>query len=369
MSTPESTAKGGSKDVLSRREFLKTAVSGAGATVFFTMEGRHVWAAEVKEGMSWIEGIRALRSIVFKPGAVEESAIFIKGKYGAGRWSVPQEGKQGNVDIVYEDLGEVAEMVRKNELEEIMIAHVHVLDGVSRGYTMTKEIESQMQVGTQTRLVLPPSYHDVAIARARMPRVDGEGLEEIPRRLLKEVVVDPRGVWIYQHETDPNGAFTKGYAEALALAERFAPEMEALLENFTKSELLAFLDLKRYRGGSLGTADPGDTLSHIRIKAQVAATYALRSNNLSWIDLEDSAPLQRCLASASEATRRAYDDYIVSLKEYRTKVHNLYDSQETFIQKSAENTVTSEDYIALKRAYYEVSGVAIDFVSYDDIGL
>src|SRR3989344_3806488 len=82
---------------LSRREFLKRGGSAAALTLlpfsagFFT-ETSHAWSKEVKEGDSWLEGLKALRDEVFN-SRVESMAVLIQQKDEKILWKRFARGK------------------------------------------------------------------------------------------------------------------------------------------------------------------------------------------------------------------------------------------------------------------------------------
>jgi len=326
----------------------------------------------VKEGMSWEEGIRALRSAVFKPNANEEFALFLKRKDGKNMWHMPKEGGRSGVDVSYDELREVKQALYNQELEEIIDAHTHPIDVMltSEGRaSMSEEDVHAMRAGTKQMISIPPSKTD--ITDLVVGKLGLSGIKGRDRAVAavtsdfstKSMVADPRGIWFYQPITDKNDSFVEEYRNAARRVENYINSaiktVRSRVEKFSHRELDTILGVIALKGGKAIEINrpPFQTRANKIADILTAVSHELHE--------EGKEIMQKILTIEEMQTHDApVDSQLLLLKR---QVHFL-ETRVKFIEKSHKNPLVQDDYNGLIKAYHGV-GVSLQFTSYQDLGL
>lgn len=208
------------KHLMSRREFLRgglAVVAGVSLsplleTVFNTGKA---YAVEVKEGMTWEEGLAALKKDVFyTPNEV--SAWFTEGRRSL--WRAPRDlgiVKGTKKDAEFHHL--FAERVASEDgTRAAKYAHTHAFESfVFKGYAPS---ESREFVARQKEpfLLAPPSLNDVLLHIWTNKR----WFE--PKRIpLEDLILDPSGMWRMSLQ---NGLFSDTLFEYFVLIHEKIPQ-------------------------------------------------------------------------------------------------------------------------------------------------
>lgn len=356
-----------------RREFLRTMLAGGiTAGVFSMIRTKRSWAVEVKEGMSWKEGIRALRNAVFKPHANEEFALFLKRKDGKDRWHMPKEGERNGIQVSHDELREVMQALHNEELEGIIDAHTHPIDVMltSDGRaSMSEEDVRAMRAGTKPMISIPPSKTDITDiidgGKLRLSVKVGKEQEQEGASdfLTKSMVADPRGVWFYQPITDKNDSFAKEYRNAARIVKNDINSqikiVRSKIEKFSHTELDDILRIIAQKRGQVLD------VSRLSLQTRVSKMADILTAISHELNEGEKEIVQKILTAEEMQTRHAsgFAELLLLRREL-----NFLETRVKFIEKSHKNPLIQDDYSNLIKAYRGV-GVSLQFIPYQDLDL
>ena len=316
--SPEENKKSAPK--LSRREFLKRGGSAVALTLLpfsagFLTETSHAWSKEVKEGDSWLEGLKALRDEVFN-SRVESMAVLIQQKDEKILWKRFAQGKLGGLSVPNEILEEEV----FSDHEKVQLAHTHPLEGFEE-HGMAQSTMKDVRAGERKAPGMPPSIDDILSTIS----FHSELRDETAQKKFSELVFDPSGVWEYT--PDLTHDFPKSF---VAYKEKLRARLTILTED---DEILKILIENET------IADPNTFLEHLRTK--------------SWKRI-------------SPQMQKIVRDIDADKKTLLQTSMSLHETTGLYVKKSLAGEKTDAD--SLIDAYKKL-GIRLSFPSYKDLGV
>ncbi len=179
---------------ISRRAFFRRAgdtLLGTAALWYAPTAEKRVWSKEVKEGDSWLDGVRALRDEALH--AQTESAVWFSENKNGGKWKNFSYGDTLSVDFTEEDENLFIEL-SKEKPEKLRYAHVHPLEALVKMGIQKETVEAMRRNNPPA---LPPSFNDI-----KQEVVFQERVFDINQGTnFSELVFDPRGFWEITSDT------------------------------------------------------------------------------------------------------------------------------------------------------------------------
>lgn len=355
---------------MSRRNFLRTIMAGGiAAGVLSGVEAKRLLAAEVKEGMSWKEGIRALRSAVYKPHANEEFAVFVRRKNGKDGWHMPREGSRTEFLVSFSEFADIEQSIRRNEVEKIVEAHTHpidtaMIDKAEGGFGIPESDVHSMRAHTKPMISMPPSIDD--IKKYELLYIKKHASDAVPSFFTKmeSIVADPRGIWLYQPIEIPKKPlareFIKAKQEVVDYLFSVAKIITERLEKFSDKQFKRVMDIIIHHGGSVSNTHSG-SIAERRKKKINDIFSALFTDKL----IEEKEIMKHILSDPEMRTYNTFLQHQIVILRRELAFHEIKNG---FVQKSLKGPLTREDYATLIDAY-EGLGINLKFYSYKDLGL
>jgi len=178
---------------MSRRDFLRgIAAAGAALTMPNLLSAvftERAWAVEVKEGMTWEEGLAALKHDVFNTPN-ETIAFFTGGE--RTMWRKPRDlgktrGTTADVDF-YEQF--IKKVLAEENVSEVKRAHTHTYATLVHAGYITEESREALARKEILPTLAPPSTQDILLLIWTHKR-----WFERENTSFEDLVLDPAGVW------------------------------------------------------------------------------------------------------------------------------------------------------------------------------
>ncbi|HEY4519705.1 MAG TPA: twin-arginine translocation signal domain-containing protein [Candidatus Paceibacterota bacterium] len=211
---------------VSRRDFLRTGgavLAGAALPKFFDeIFVSRAEAVEVKEGMTWEEGLAALRQDVYN-ARTETAALYTEGEKTMWRKSMDLGVLGGSGREVASDERFFEHVLSKERVGVVRRAHTHAMASFVEAKYIKHETKDAVKRGDVSAPIAPPSYPDIMLHIWTKKRW-------FERRdvLFEDVVLDPGGMWRMKLKNGPFSDAAFAYHKILRNDIPFALERSSI---------------------------------------------------------------------------------------------------------------------------------------------
>ncbi len=226
------------ESLIRRRGFLPflTAIALSAAASY---QENPAEAAEVTPGMTWQQGVTALKDDVYT-SPTEQAAYAVVLKDGKVYWTGSKQGKEVSVPGSSTDILEtIVDEMSQGSLQVLCYAHTHPILSAEYAHLVAPEQSANFREAGATSYSIPPSATDVNEFQLGKLRIGGD----VEKRggYVIDIVFDPSRIWRHRMATDADFQKSPDYwrevLDARELLPKWKQHVNTRLAAYSEAEL------------------------------------------------------------------------------------------------------------------------------------